>query len=281
MAVITRLDWQRVQMEVTCVSDCPLEALGLAKKGTKEIVRLSDVTVNGKEYSCVNNLAAMREETFLDNGSYYFVCLTEGIWNKCQVSTEVGYSLPEKTRVFRYCTNLYYAETVDFWIETDEKDKDLYLMMNHYFMKENKNWKVRNYAEAFEGKKKLKEWAHGVAVWGLNVVYNVLYALRKHDGKHILLMSETRPYLWGNLLAVDTELKNMGMDREYTVSYSFRKSVGESQGFASWLKLVGLLSKQDYVFVDDYTQIFNFLQLNPKTVLTQTWHAAVGFKEIG
>ena len=92
---------------------------------------------------------------------------------------------------------------------------------------------------------------------------------------------ETKDYLWGNLKAIDDRLHDRGLDKKFNISYSFRKAVGTHMSALSWAKLIFMIAKQDYIFVDDYVPVFGFLNLRKKTKLIQVWHAGVGFKSVG
>lgn len=94
-------------------------------------------------------------------------------------------------------------------------------------------------------------------------------------------MSENRSRIMDNLEAIDTRLKERGLDKEFNISYQFRNIFAGIQNPFSWLKTVTLLAKQDYIFVDDYAPVFSFLDLDKRTTLVQVWHAGFGFKLVG
>ena len=51
--------------------------------------------------------------------------------------------------------------------------------------------------------------------------------------------------------------------------------------FFKWIGLLWKISKQEFIFVDDYSPIYKFINLSKKTKLIQVWHAGVGFKSVG
>jgi len=117
----------------------------------------------------------------------------------------------------------------------------------------------------------------------LRVLYAFLSHLHKHDGTHVLLMSETKAAIGGNLQALDRRIGERGFDKDYILTYSFQKTLFLSQ-FALlkvWSKLVATLAEQDLVFIDDYSPIFKRVKLKKCTKLIQVWHAGVGFKAVG
>ena len=78
-------------------------------------------------------------------------------------------------------------------------------------------------------------------------------------------------------------MKERGLDKTFKISYSFSKTLQQSKfkTFFTWSRLLWLIAKQDYIFVDDYVPIFKTITLSSKTKLIQAWHAGVGFKSVG
>lgn len=91
----------------------------------------------------------------------------------------------------------------------------------------------------------------------------------------MLFMSETRTPIGGNLKAIDDRMKERGLDKTFKISYSFSKTLQQSKfkTFFTWSRLLWLIAKQDYIFVDDYVPIFKTITLSSKTKLIQAWHA--------
>lgn len=95
-------------------------------------------------------------------------------------------------------------------------------------------------------------------------------------------MSETRTPISGNLKALDQNIKEKYSDK-ISVTYYFDKTLDHNKVriFAGWIKLCWKIAGSSYVFVDDYSPIFKFIDLKGKVKLTQLWHAGVGFKAVG
>lgn len=120
-----------------------------------------------------------------------------------------------------------------------------------------------------------------IAKWMLNRYYRILASLYKKTGRRILIMSENRNGIMDNLEAIDTRLKERGLDKQFKITYHFRNIFAGRQNPFSWLRTLALIAKHDYIFVDDYAPIFSFLDLDKRTVLVQVWHAGFGFKLVG
>lgn len=226
------------------------------------------------------NIVAMKGRQFLDNGRWRIMASTKDGDFVCYTSHEVGYHLDDYSRIFRYGGGKY-AYNVSFSYLL-EQEKYLWFYINTYFMIKNDHWKTRRYIqEALTVLGKFKRTYMYTVIILMRMFYTFWSHIFPKRGKNILLMSETKDYLWGNLKFIDKRLKERGLDKEYKISYSFRKAVGTNMSAFSWAKLVFKIAQQDYIFVDDYVPIFGFLNLRKNTKLIQVWHAGVGFKSVG
>ena len=281
-ARITHIEWERIFLHIDIESSAK-GALCAVRNETANIEIPLETKETDAGYSICINMACVSDREFLENGRWFFVLKGEAGTERIAVTSELARRTDELTRIFRYAENQM-AYTVSFGIETaDEKTLEIY--MDSFFMEENKKWKKRRYVkEVREGKDKLKRFAMAGAIKGISAWYHTVEALTPKTGKNVLLMSETHDYLWGNLKAIDDEIKKQGLDKEYHISYSFRKKVGKHQTLGdapSWFKTTTLLAKQDIIFVDDYAPIFGFFKLGQRTKLIQVWHAGEGFKAVG
>ena len=99
-------------------------------------------------------------------------------------------------------------------------------------VKRNDKWKKRHYIEEANTKKgRKKRIKMVIAINLMKAFYQVLEHLFPKKGKNILLMSETKDYLWGNLLYIDKRLKERG-----PVSYT-HLDVYKRQHFIPWTKM--------------------------------------------
>ncbi len=299
-ARITHIEWERIFLHIDIESDMK-DALCAVRNAATNVELPLETSRTDKGYSVCVNIACVSDREFLENGRWYFVLKEKGKAGetvieqagdssgkgsrseRVAVTSEVAGRVAELTRIFRYAENQM-AYTLSFGIETEDEE-NLEIYMDSYFMEENKKWKKRRYVkEVRSANDKLKRIAMSGAIKGIAAWYHTVDSLTPKTGKNVLLMSETHDYLWGNLKAIDDEIKKQGLDKEYNVSYSFRKKVGKHQTLGdapSWFRTTTLIAKQDIIFVDDYAPIFGFFQLGQRTKLIQVWHAGEGFKAVG
>lgn len=226
------------------------------------------------------NIVAMKGRQFLDNGRWRIMAATREGDFVVLASHAVGYKFDDYSRIFRYGGGKY-AYNVSF-SSLAEQEKNFWFFINTYFMIRNDHWKHRRYVqEALTVIGKFKRAYMYTAIVLMRAFYLFWSHVFPKRGKNVLLMSETRDYLWGNLKFIDQRMKERGLDKEFNISYSFRKAVGTHMSALSWAKLIFKIAQQDYIFVDDYVPVFGFLNLRKKTKLIQVWHAGVGFKSVG
>ena len=242
-------------------------------------LKIDGVTQDGTYKICVNTPAANGRQ-FLNNGTWIIVAYCANNRYICSVSKEVAYSLEDKSRVFPYCA-LQYSYCVSFRVR-EKGENDICFVINSFFMKVNDRWKKRHFIEEA---KTLKGKIKGFFLYGfiflLKLIYGVMYALFPKNGRRILLMSESKSKIGGNLKAVDDELKRLGLDKKYRISYSFREYDAVKINIFRHFSLIAKIARQDYIFIDDYAHIFGLFNLGEKTKLIQIWHAGEGFKAVG
>ena len=261
-----------------------------SKEGRRlEITPLKEVRIKPQSFVQGNyhfqlNITCLDGRDFLDNGLWQIQAFTEGMRQEeeftCSVSYDLAYVLEDRARIFRY-GNGKYAYNVSFSTFSDEKNI-LSLVLNSHFMIENRSWKKRRYVqEALTVRGKINRMYMAAVIKMIRAYYQIAEHLSPKKGNRILFMTETKDYLWGNLKYIHDRIVERGLDQKFRISYSLRKAVGQHKSAASWFRLVSLLAKQDFVFVDDYVPIFGFLDLNERTKLIQVWHAGEGFKAVG
>lgn len=98
----------------------------------------------------------------------------------------------------------------------------------------------------------------------------------------ILLFSEQNDGISTNLLSLKLRMLERVIDRDFEITESYRITVTSRHlGFTSWVNVVTKLARADYIFMDDHAPILDWLELDKKVVVTQLWHAGVGFKASG
>lgn len=261
-------------------------------------------------YKSVINITNIENIVMLKNGNYKFIVKQEDESKEIEITTEVGYKLENLDKIYRYHKeNLAY--TVSF--KPRGKDGKIYCTLVSRYMIINHNYRK----EQIRGTRKKARRA--MFIFGkncFNAFYKVLAFIHFNKKNKILLMSETRSPMGGNLKALDDRIKERGLNSnlknsinleknndeeninkqttkklqtnkknkvKLKITYSFFKTLENStlKIALHYLKLTWQLSKQEIVFVDDYCPIFKFINLSSKTKLVQLWHAGVGFKSVG
>ena len=277
--VISNLEWERIFLNIEVETNYEGQAEFYLKneRGTISIPLPCVI----KEEKCVFtiNMAAISDRTFLENGKWQLVAVTNNQEYICQVEILLAKKFDELSRIFRYGNQ--YAYTVTFDAETKD-DIILEWYMESVFMVQNNGWKKRNYVKEASSKKEVvKNLFKTILIAVLRTEYWVFRFFHIKKGKNILFMSETRDFLWGNLKYIEARLKERGLDKKFSLSYSFEKAANGNMNPLKWFGIVKKIAKQDYIFVDDYAPVFGFLKLNKKTKLIQVWHAGEGFKAVG
>lgn len=279
--------WERIFLHMV-TEDTELDDLCFyfkSKEGT--LIPLECHNEAGR-YHIIVNIACVHDRSFLENGRWTIIARSQKNINKkdetkCIVTADVAYKADELSRTFRYAQNqMAYTITFDIFSE-DEKNLQVYI--DSYFMMENPRWKQRRYIkEVRSAGEKVKRFFMYCSILLIRIYYHVLYALTPKKGNRIMIMSETKNVLWGNLKFIDDKIKERGLDKKYKISYSYRSAAGKHQSVTdifSWMKVVTKIAKQDVIFIDDYAPVFGFFKLGKKTKLIQVWHAGEGFKSVG
>ena len=294
---LTKLSWERIFLEFDIETDYQGEVVFKLvrvdsrdedwKKDQKkdldlvdEKVRIYPDSFKDGVYSFSLNVSAADGRSFLNNGQWQIVAVTELGTSAVYITTDIGYRLDDLCRVFRYGRGKY-AYNVSFSLLAGEGD-GLELLMHSYFMMQNKTWKKRRYIqEALTFKGKFDRFYMYTVIRCIRLFYKVVSAITPKDGSRVLFMSETKDYLWGNLKYIHDRIVERGLDKEFKLDVACRKQVGNSSSVMSWIKTVYNVARHDYIFIDDYAPVFGFFKLSPKTKLIQVWHAGEGFKSVG
>lgn len=297
---ITDLNWERIFLNITVQSqlgdNLQFEIADVRfKKETdqaghlegvqlevKQTIPVRPASVSDGEYKFHLNMSVMDGTSFLNNGQWVLLARENDTddYRACTITYELAYDLDDKSRIFPYGIAKYTYNVCFRKICFDEEN--ITLAISSKFMVENPKWRniyVLHDRNTLKGKmscisKKTK-------MFLLQTLYNILSLIHRKDGKNILFMSETKPYLWGNLKYIHDRLIERGLDKQFKLTCTFRIAVGTNNSFVSWFKTIDRIARQDYIFVDDYAPVFGLIDLRPDTKLIQVWHAGEGFKSVG
>lgn len=313
---IVDIFWDRIYLNVVFEgehiekSEIFLKTKSQAVKLKLERIEKNNDTNLCIRYKSVINITNIENIVMLKNGNYKFIVKQEDESKEIEITTEVGYKLENLDKIYRY-----YKENLAYTVSFKPRGKDgkIYCTLVSRYMIINHNYRK----EQIRGTRKKARRA--MFIFGkncFNAFYKVLAFIHFNKKNKILLMSETRSPMGGNLKALDDRIKERGLNSnlknsinleknndeeninkqttkklqtnkknkvKLKITYSFFKTLENStlKIALHYLKLTWQLSKQEIVFVDDYCPIFKFINLSSKTKLVQLWHAGVGFKSVG
>ena len=147
----------------------------------------------------------------------------------------------------------------------------------------NSPFRFRVRTQSHSAARKLRKTVLGAA---LTVVYRIDAAFAGLNGtrrgkKSVLFLSGQSQSPGANLTAVRDRMRARGLagDRgSFRILESYRD---RNCGWVDLLRAVHRIAMADYIFLDDHEPLFDYFRLNKDTVLTQLWHAGVGFKSSG
>lgn len=241
----------------------PLQTFAGPKSGTYT-VRLN-----------VTNISSRKE---VPNGAWKIV----PCWNH-RTSIPVDFDpardqeLSECSRTFLFDENRQ-AYVVNFDLSEDDQRPELVMRVFHY---QNKV-KWRTIPGGF--KRRLRVWLmRGGALAGfLQLWYAIWHNLSRPPGNRVLFAAQQRKDVAGNLRCVRDRMVERGLDQQYDLrEWTDPNKAKFARLLRSWLRLSKAMASSDYVFVDDYCRLLDYITLSRDTVLTQLWHAGYGFKAVG
>ena len=258
--LVVSLNWNRVYLEILFNKN--IEGNVYLLNGNTKYEICSDY-INDNKISMPITCAYGDE--IIKEGNWYFVCDDK----KIKLDINEAKLIDSKDKVFFYKNGKFsYLVTFDI-------DEEFNLIMKTTFMKHNSHPKRNNYG----GKTKIVGLFMLILKGLLRIEYSII-SLFSRKNNRILFMSETRSGLEGNLLALNTRIKELGMDKDYKIIYSFKRVLSERKSLLYFFKATAKIAKAGYIFIDDYAPTFNFLKLK-NTKLIQLWHAGIGFKSVG
>ena len=280
--IITSLRWDNIYLKAKLGGNRETAEFAVADKKCAKVYPINYFDPETGELTLnVTNIGGGR---MLSNGVWYLKYRMDGgEWQTLPITMDVGYCLGGMDKVYRYAGTCYACV---FTFVPVREGQELVFEMTFTYMVRNDNIKKRQFrveAPRFKKRfiKKLIYFLENV----IDVIYQIVSHLTPKDGTRVLLMSESRCPINGNLKALDDRIRQRELDKtRLKMSYWFVKTLEDDNDLKilwTWLRLAFVTAKQDYIFVDDYSTFFNNVRLNPKTTLVQVWHAGVGFKAVG
>ena len=109
------------------------------------------------------------------------------------------------------------------------------------------------------------------------IFYNYYKVREKVDANKILMLSDSRDSLSGNLQYIYDELINY----DYTIKVLLNKFIKDKKNFKDKKKLMYEIATSKYIVIDDFYPIIYPLKLRKNVKLIQVWHAMGAFKKMG
>ena len=143
-------------------------------------------------------------------------------------------------------------------------------------------FRIRVRTNYVNSKQRLRKQVLTGALTGLYRIFHTVYHAGKNRRKKTVLFLSGQSVLPGsNLTAVRDRIRQRGLSDEngkFRIVESYRdRNCGRKELFAA----VRCIASADFIFVDDHEPLLDYLLLDTHTVLTQLWHAGVGFKSSG
>lgn len=175
-------------------------------------------------------------------------------------------NLDSYQRLFRYSGKYAYAFSL---IARANPNDHLFVILSASFFEKNANPKIRKRSVRFREKQLLRLLFKGVAF------------LIQKKGNRVLFLKENGEAPTPNMEELIARMHERDLDKRFVIRQRYRDTFSGRQKIHEWLGDIIEIARADYIFIDDYSPIFNFLELGSQTVLTQVWHAGVGFKSVG
>ena len=247
---ITDIFWDRVFLNIIINASELLEE-NIYFSSSNQMYKFDLEKIGDNKYQAKINITNINDGQMLENEDYTIkIKKNNAEYEIIRINSEVGYKLENLDKIYRYYRECY-AYTINFEINQLEKDK-LSCVLKSRYMKVNKKNTMLSFIKAI-----LKKFAELF----LKILYKCFSMIHFNKKNRILLMSETRSPISGNLKALDKRLKERGIDKSYKISYSFSKTLEERKMkvIIKWIKLIWIISKQTFIFIDDYSPLFKFI----------------------
>lgn len=280
--IISSLRWDNIYLKAALQGDVESAEFAIADKNCNRVFPMDYFDAETGELTInITNIGGGR---MLTNGVWYLKYRVNGAeWKAIPMTVDVGYCLKDMDKVYRYAGTCYAC--VFTFVPVSEQDHLIFEMTFTYMMRNDNIRKRKFRIEAPKFKKRFIKKLIYFLENMINLIYQIVSHITPKNGSRVLLMSESRCPINGNLKALDDRIKQRGLDKgRLKMSYFFVRTLEDDNDLKilrTWLRLAFVTAKQDYIFVDDYSTFFNNVKLNPKTTLVQVWHAGVGFKAVG
>ena len=116
---------------------------------------------------------------------------------------------------------------------------------------------------------------------GFFIIYDLTKLLTAHKGNHVLFCSDSREELSGNLEFVYRRMVERGLDKQFKISFLFKKNVRARRSFGEKFRAPFALARADIILIDDFNPTIAQLKFKRGVKVIQLWHACGAFKTVG
>lgn len=109
------------------------------------------------------------------------------------------------------------------------------------------------------------------------IVYNIYVFLLKNNDKKILIASNTKTQLYGNLQYIYEELKKY----DYKINVLLINNTNIIEKIKYNFRLLYHIATSKYILIDDFFPLMYVLKIRKGTKFIQVWHALGAFKRVG
>ncbi len=292
---ITNIYWERVYMTIEFTGHIEKgDTIALINKARTKVYPLKAEVISKNNYSVRLNMTNVSAREPLPSDEWYLIIYHFQSFTGIQkakekelffqsyaarVSSSLAYRMDDLSRVYRYGKKNY-AYLITFTPVLLE-EKLIFSMTTSFMMKNRFPKRRRVFIEATNVKSFFKAFSIMLAKGFFQFLSSFFSAIRIKRGNNILFMSQNRNYMSENLKVLDHQLKERNLDKQFKIRYSIRNVFEHKFNLFHWIGEVYKIAKSDYIFIDDYTPIFNFFNIAKGTKLIQVWHAGIGFKSVG
>ncbi len=111
----------------------------------------------------------------------------------------------------------------------------------------------------------------------LIIIYNICVHTTKCHENRILIASNTKDYLYGNLLYIYEELKKY----DYDICILLKNKGNLFEKVMYSLKIVYYVATSKYILIDDFFPLMYVLKIREGSKFIQVWHALGAYKKVG
>lgn len=273
---VTAISWDRVNLTLTAQL-CGYEGrhVGFAIESGPRRFAVGSEPLGGGTYALTLNVTNFHDRAQIPDGEWRIVAVLDG---DIASTVPAGYDLNRVSELDAASRSFIYSEnTVSYLVSfglTEGDDPTLVMRVYQMFRPPDVD------SGLALGRRLLERVAPQRRRVGLaNRWYQLARRLHRHTGNRILIASEMRSRMEGNLLRVHDRMIERGLDSRFEIRTSFR--VPRTASKVSTLRVVYELATADIVLIDDYFGVLGALDISPETVVIQAWHAGSGFKSIG